>query len=169
MSALGPSLVETDDLPSPEAVLPRVSPLVQAAERLVGRIEAMVTQVSALRAENASLRSELREAVAMLERASAALGDTNFAAPGRRRRGSAAPARRRRRTKGQKGRATPESVTTEVVRAVLAKLGSATAAEIAIEITSAGAPVSGRAIRFLAERAGAHTFVGEDGQRRYRL
>ena len=57
----------------------------------------------------------------------------------------------------------------EVVRAVLAKKGAATAAEIASEITSAGAPVSGRAIRFLAERAGAETFIGGDGQRRYRL
>jgi hypothetical protein len=60
-------------------------------------------------------------------------------------------------------------VTTEVVRAVLAKRGAATASEIAGEITAAGAVVSGRAIRFLAERAGAQTFVGEDGQRRYRL
>jgi repressor of nif and glnA expression len=60
-------------------------------------------------------------------------------------------------------------VTAEVVRAVLAKFGTATAAEIAQEITKAGAPVSGRAVRFLAERAGAHTFIGEDGQRRYRI
>jgi hypothetical protein len=52
---------------------------------------------------------------------------------------------------------------------VLVKLGEATASEIATEITSAGAPVGGRAVRFLAERAGATTRVGEDGQRRYRL
>jgi len=169
MAALGPSFAEPDDLPNPAPVAPVVSPLVHAAERLVGRIEAMVNQVSALRAENATLRRELREAVGMLERASAALGEAQFASAGGRRRAAGAPVRRRRRTKGQKGRATPPSVTTEVVRAVLAKLGSATAAQIATEITTAGAPVSGRAIRFLAERAGAQTFVGEDGQRRYRL
>jgi hypothetical protein len=60
-------------------------------------------------------------------------------------------------------------VNADVVRAVLVKLGEATASEIAAEITSAGAPVGGRAVRFLAERAGATTRVGEDGQRRYRL
>ena len=67
------------------------------------------------------------------------------------------------------GRATPPEVTTEVVRAVIAKLGQGTAAEIASEITRAGVKVSGRAVRFLAERAGAETFRGDDGQRRYRL
>ena len=56
-----------------------------------------------------------------------------------------------------------------MVRAVLVKLGEATASEIATEITLAGAPVGGRAVRFLAERAGATTRVGDDGQRRYRL
>jgi hypothetical protein len=57
-----------------------------------------------------------------------------------------------------------------VVHAVIAKLGGeATAAEIAAEITRNGVPVSGRAVRFLAERAGAQTVVGEDGQRRYRV
>jgi hypothetical protein len=60
-------------------------------------------------------------------------------------------------------------VTTEVVRAVIAKLGQGTAAEIASEITRAGVKVSGRAVRFLAERAGAETFRGDDGQRRYRF
>ena len=33
----------------------------------------------------------------------------------------------------------------------------------------AGVKVSGRAVRFLAERAGAETSRGDDGQRRYRL
>ena len=32
-----------------------------------------------------------------------------------------------------------------------------------------GFKLGGRAVRFLAERAGATTRVGEDGQRRYRL
>jgi hypothetical protein len=142
------------------------SPLVRAAQRLVTGIEGLSAQVSELRAENATLRREVREAVSLIERASAAAGESG--APARSRR-VAAPKRRRRRTKATKGRATPPSVTTEVVRAVLAKRGAATASEIAGEITAAGAVVSGRAIRFLAERAGAQTFVGEDGQRRYRL
>ncbi len=80
-----------------------------------------------------------------------------------------AAGRRRRRGRAPKGRATPAEVTSDVVRAVLVKLGEATASQIAAEITSAGAPVGGRAVRFLAERAGATTRVGEDGQRRYRL
>ena len=144
------------------------SPVVQAAERLVVRVEALVNQVTALRAENASLRREVRDAVALIDRAGAALGDAAGARP-RRHKAIAPKTRRRRRGKGPKGRATPASVTAEVVRAVLAKKGAATAAEIAGEITAAGEAVSGRAIRFLAERAGAETFVGEDGQRRYRL
>jgi len=144
------------------------SPVIQAAERLVTRIEALVNQVTSLRSENASLRREVRDAVALLERAGAAVGDAASGRP-RRRKVATPRTRRRRRGKGPKGRATPASVTAEVVRAVLAKKGAATAAEIASEITAAGEPVSGRAIRFLAERAGAETFVGDDGQRRYRL
>jgi hypothetical protein len=145
------------------------SPIVQAAERLVARIEGLVNQVSALRAENATLRREVREAVALLERATTAGTDGASKKTGRRAATAPGKAHRRRRKKGPKGRATPASVTAEVVRAVLAKKGAATASEIAHEITLAGAPVSGRAIRFLAERAGAQTFVGDDGQRRYRL
>lgn len=141
------------------------SPLVHAAERLVTRITSLVDEVTALRAENAALRREVREAVALLDQAGRAA-----AQPARgERRPKLAPTRRRRRGKTAKGRATPDSVTAEVVRAVLAKFGTATAAEIAQEITKAGAPVSGRAVRFLAERAGAQTFIGEDGQRRYRI
>src|ERR1019366_1798594 len=41
--------------------------------------------------------------------------------------------------------------------------------EIACAITGAGVEVSGRAVRFLAAGAGAETFRGDDGQRRYRL
>lgn len=140
------------------------SPLVVAAERLVTRISTLVDEVASLRQENAALRREVRDAVAMLDHAARAGAGTG----GDRRAKLAAP-RRRRRAKAAKGRATPESVTAEVVRAVLAKFGTATAAEIAQEITKAGAPVSGRAVRFLAERAGAQTFIGEDGQRRYRI
>lgn len=141
------------------------SPLVHAAERLVGRITTLVDEVAALRQENAALRREVKDAVALLDHAARA-GGISVAGE---RRAKIVPQRRRRRGKAAKGRATPESVTAEVVRAVLAKFGTATAAEIAQEITKAGAPVSGRAVRFLAERAGAQTFVGEDGQRRYRM
>jgi len=151
---------------------------------MVGQIEVLVSEIEALRADNEGLRAELKDAVAMLERASRALGDAGSAGRrGRRRAGAAeaegirrgvrrsagraAAAPRARRTRG---RATPEGVTPQVVHAVIAKIGGeATAAEIAAEITRNGVPVSGRAVRFLAERAGAQTVVGEDGQRRYRV
>jgi hypothetical protein len=148
----------------------RQSPLVVAAQRLVSRIEVLVVEVAKLRADNASLRREVRDAVALLEAAGSAHSNGQRSARSR-----AAPAakpgaaRRRRRGRAPKGRATPAEVTSDVVRAVLVKLGEATASEIAAEITSAGAPVGGRAVRFLAERAGATTRLGEDGQRRYRL
>jgi hypothetical protein len=148
--------------------------LLQTAQRMVGQIEALVDEMAGLREDNDTLRRELQDAVAMMERASSALGSVgtgrrraravaaNGEERGRRTRGT-------RRAKGAKGRATPPEVTTDVVRAVLAKLGEATAAEIAAEITKAGVPVSGRAVRFIAERGGAQTVVGPDGQRRYHL
>ena len=142
------------------------SPLVNAAQRLVGRIEALATEVERLRADNASLREEVRQAVALFDEAAGrgrrSVGGTRVVT-GRPVNG------RRRRGRGPKGRATPAAVTSDVVRAVIIKLGEATAAQIAAEITAAGAPVGGRAVRFLAERAGAVTRVGEDGQRRYHL
>jgi hypothetical protein len=153
------------------------SSLLQTAQRMVGQIEALVDEMVSLRAGNEALRRELQDAVAMMERASVALGSGG----GARRRGRAggaadgdggrraARATNGRRGKAVKGRATPVEVTADVVRAVLAKLGEATAAEVASEITRAGVPVSGRAVRFIAERAGAQTSVGADGQRRYRL
>jgi hypothetical protein len=143
------------------------SPIVQAAERLVSRIETLVNQVAELKADNATLRREIREALALIERA----GDA--AAPSRPARRAAVPAARhaksRRRGKGPKGRATPASVTPDIVLATIGKLGSATASEIAKELSGLGDEVSGRAVRWLAERAGAATVVGEDGQLRYRL
>ena len=159
------------------------SVLVQTAERMVGQIETLVAEIEALRADNEGLRAELRDAVSMLERASRALGDAGTAGRrGRRRAGAAEPEPARRgvrragvraaapRVRRTRGRATPEGVTPQVVHAVIAKIGGeATAAEIAAEITRNGVPVSGRAVRFLAERAGAETVVGEDGQRRYRV
>lgn len=147
--------------------------LLTTAERMVGQIEALVDEMAALRSDNEALRRELQDAVAMMERASSALGSGGG---GRRRAASDGNGGRRaartavgRRAKVVKGRATPPEVTADVVRAVLAKLGEATAAEVAQEITKAGVPVSGRAVRFIAERAGAQTSVGPDGQRRYRL
>ncbi len=147
------------------SVAERQSPLVVAAQRLVGRIEDLVVEVAKLRADNASLRREVRDAVALLDTVGTTRSGTRRAVPAPK----PAAARRRRRGRAAKGRATPAEVTSDVVRAVLVKLGEATASEIAAEITSAGAPVGGRAVRFLAERAGATTRVGEDGQRRYRL
>lgn len=158
----------------------RPSPLVAAAHRLASRIEALVDEVARLREDNASLRREVRGAVALLGSAGAAVGTVGQ----RDTRGRVASAAktpiggRRRRRSPPKGRATPTDVTSDVVRAVLVKLGEATAAEVAAEITRAraqagiaatSAPVGGRAVRFLAERAGAKARVGEDGQRRYRL
>lgn len=159
-------MLQTD---SPVSLSERQSPLVTAAHRLATRIEALVDEVATLRAENAALRSEVRAAVTLLE---AAAPSSNGHSATRGRAASAAKpvaARRRRRGRPAKGRATPAEVTPDVVRAVLVKLGEATASQIATEITLAGAPVGGRAVRFLAERAGATTRLGEDGQRRYRL
>jgi hypothetical protein len=143
------------------------SPIVQAAERLVSRIETLVNQVAELKADNVRLRREVREALALIDRA----GDA-AAAPRATRRAAAPPARHakgRRRGKGPKGRATPASVTPDIVLATIGKLGSASASEIAKELSGLGDQVSGRAVRWLAERAGAATVVGEDGQLRYRL
>jgi hypothetical protein len=156
----------------------RQSPLVAAASRLVVRIEALVDEVSKLRADNASLRREVRDAVALLDSAGTAAAGTRVRPAAKA--VAALDGRRRRRPRGRapKARATPAEVTSDVVRAVLVKLGESTASEIATEINRARAqsstgtksdPVGGRAVRFLAERAGATTAVGEDGQRRYRL
>jgi hypothetical protein len=60
-------------------------------------------------------------------------------------------------------------VTRDVVRAVIGKLGNSTAAEIAAEISHAGAPVSGRAIRHIAKGAGAVMRRGDDGRMVYSL
>jgi hypothetical protein len=147
------------------------APIVRAAERLVQRIETLVDEVAKLRADNAKLRTDVQEAVALLDRASAA-APSETGRRGRTPVGLApVPAQRRKRARGRgaRGRATPPEVTPQVVEAAIAKLGEGTASEIAAEITRAGVRVSGRAIRFLAERAGAETYRGDDGQRRYRL
>jgi hypothetical protein len=148
------------------------SALLAAAERMVGQIEALVAEMAALRQDNQRLRGELHDAVALMERAGAAFGDgivprRRAVAP------SANGARRRGRPRvpgrGRRGRATPPEVTSQVIRAAIGKLGVATASQIAAEITRSGAAVNGRAVRFLAEQAGAQISVGDDGQRRYSL
>ncbi|TMC49514.1 MAG: hypothetical protein E6J14_08445 [Chloroflexi bacterium] len=146
----------------------RGAQLAEVADRMVRQIEDLVSELATLRAENGVLRTEVREAVSMMERVSSSLAGRR---PGPAKVGGRpASGNGRRAGRGRaRGRATPAGVTVDVVKAVLAKLGEATAAEVAAEITRAGAPVSGRAVRFLAERAGAQTSVGQDGQRRYRL
>ena len=152
------------------------SPLLQTAEHMVRQIEALVHELGAMRAENQALQAELRDAVEMMERASTALGSADGVHLNGRRRSRAATveagrSRGRRPARGpaRRGRATPAEVTPQVIRATIGKLGPSTAAEIAAAISEAGVQVSGRAVRFLAERAGAQVGVDEDGQRRYRL
>ena len=106
------------------------SPIVQAAERLVSRIEALVNQVAELKADNAALRREVRAAVALIERAGDAATPRPIGAADVRTGGPRTP-KGRRRGKGPKGRATPASVTPDIVLATIGKLGSATASEIA--------------------------------------
>ncbi|MGA8014290.1 MAG: hypothetical protein WCB85_00030, partial [Candidatus Dormiibacterota bacterium] len=51
------------------------SPVVRAADRLVHRIELLVEEVSRLRSDNQELRRQVRDAVALLDRAAAAVGE----------------------------------------------------------------------------------------------
>jgi hypothetical protein len=150
---------------------------------MVEHIADLVAEMAALRADNDVLRTELQDALALFEQASAVLEDKSGAVTRRRRRRavalpsgdgrlratSASAGRRRAQARGRRGRITPTEVTPQVIRAVIGKLGEATAAEIAAEIRSAGTPVSGRAVRWLAEQAGATVATSEDGRRRYRL
>jgi hypothetical protein len=142
------------------------------------------------REENLQLRSELAEGIDLFRSARALVVQAE--APARtRRRGArqtkpAAPTGTARRTRtrtgaaktrgpaqaartSRNGRATPEAVTGDVVRAVIGKLGSATAGEIAAQISAAGTPVSGRAIRHIAKGAGAVMRPGDDGRMVYSL
>jgi hypothetical protein len=171
-----------------------VETLRTAADDFLSRFGSLVDEVVALReavvqsqAENRQLRAELAEALDLFRDAGALVARTN---PGTRTRGraatpaKAAPARAATRARtpstsgggtaraaraSTHGRATPASVTRDVVRAVIGKLGSATAAEIAAEIGHAGAPVSGRAIRHIARSAGAVMRRGDDGRMVYSL
>ena len=140
-------------------------------------------------AENAELRAELAAAVTLFNDAQRVVSAGEPAKRGRGRAASEmiptgkrvtpqrpAPAASSRGAGGPRasrvprnGRATPESVTPVVVRAVIGKLGTATAAEIAAQVSTAGAPVSGRAIRHIAKGAGALMRRGDDGRMIYSL
>jgi hypothetical protein len=167
-----------------------VETLRSAAEDFLSRFGSLVDEVVALReavaqsqAENDQLRAELAEALDLFRDAGALVARTAPATRARGRaatRAQAAPARVRTASTGgggaarsarasAHGRATPASVTRDVVRAVIGKLGNATAAEIAAEIGRAGAPVSGRAIRHIAKAAGAVMRRGDDGRMVYSL
>jgi hypothetical protein len=169
-----------------------VNTLRDAAEGFMSRFDGLVAEVVTLREalaasqeENERLRNELAEGVALFRQAEMALGGgTN----GRRmrRRGphgqpvtTTAPRQPRvkrparsvgvERTSSTRVRATPATVTPEVVRSVIASRGSASAAEIAAEIGKAGTAVSGRAIRHIAKSAGAVARPGADGRMVYSL
>lgn len=163
--------------------------LVDAVETLLHRIDALAAVVHELEGENARLRSAGAARTARLTKQVTALqlrvkklrGRTAGPARPVRRSGDAArPAaslaqrtapRKPRRIAAASGRpkADRPAVSDTVMRAAIGKLGAPTAAEIAREITRGGEPVSGRAVRFFAERAGATPFRDDAGIRRYRL
>ena len=162
-----------------------------AADDFLSRFGTLVDEVVALREElaeaqeeNLRLRAELVEGITLFHEARGIVARAE--APQRRGGRTSATARatrsaRARRTaagsghngraarRSANGRATPASVTGDVVRAVIGKLGTATAGEIAAQITAAGTPVSGRAIRHIAEGAGAVIRRGDDGRMVYSL
>jgi hypothetical protein len=111
----------------------------EAAAHLMEQIRSVVTELNQLRKENELLRRDL------------ARRNPRHNVP--------RPSSPERKTRHE--------VDGEVVLAVLRRLGPSTAAEIAAEITRAGVPVKGQAVRFLAERAGARVRVDRQGQRRY--
>jgi hypothetical protein len=163
-----------------------------AADDFLSRFGGLVDEIVALREaleqaqqENLGLRAELAEGIDLLRDARALVVRAEAAPRGRgrgatrpaaaapirgRSRAAAAPARAgRSRTRPANGRVTPAAVTADVVRAVIGRMGSATAGEIAEQITQAGTPVSGRAIRHIAKVAGAVARPGEAGRMVYTL
>ena len=168
-----------------------VNTLRGAAEGFMSRFDGLVAEVLTLREalasseqENQRLRAELAEGVALFRQAEQALGGANGRRRGQRGRdgqpvGTAAPRQPRakrsprsggvQRTASARVRATPATVTPEVVRGVIASRGSASAAEIAAEIGKGGTAVSGRAIRHIAKSAGAVARPGADGRMVYSL
>jgi hypothetical protein len=157
-----------------------------AANGFLSRFEGLVAEVEDLRdallaaqRETQQLREELAEGVDILCGAEAILAraETRQGRPGGRGRADTASGRGRgpvaaspeNAPRTPRVRRTPTSVTADVVRAVIGRLGNATAAEIAAEITRAGTPVSGRAVRHIAKAAGAEARAGADGRMVYTL
>jgi hypothetical protein len=156
-----------------------------AADGFLSRFESLVAEVEDLRdalltaqRETQQLRAELADGVDVLAGAEALLARAGHGPAQSRGRGRGEPAGRGRDAAApateserptRRVRRTPTSVTADVVRAVIARLGDATAAEIAEEITRSGTPVSGRAIRHIAKAAGAEARAGGDGRMVYRL
>jgi len=156
---------------------------------LVDEVVSLREALAEAREENLQLRAELAEEIDLFRAARALVVQAERPARTRRPAARAAKpaattgtARRTRtraaaaRTRGVRagrtstnGRATPDAVTGDVVRAVIGKLGSATAGQIAAQISAAGTPVSGRAIRHIAKGAGAVMRPGEDGRMVYSL
>jgi hypothetical protein len=173
-----------------------VQTLREAADDFVSRFAGLLDEVLALREalvraeeENGRLRAELAEAIDLFRDARTLVARAEPAKRGRGRgaaQSTAAPAaqgttRTRARSASRngtsdgrprssaRGRATPASVTADVVRAVIGKLGTATAGEIAAQISQEGVPVSGRAIRHIAKGAGAVMRPGDEGRMVYSL
>ena len=156
---------------------------------LVDEVVSLREALAEAREENLQLRAELAEEIDLFRAARALVVQAER--PARTRRPAARAAKpaattgtaRRTRTRAAaarargvragrtstNGRATPDAVTGDVVRAVIGKLGSATAGQIAAQISAAGTPVSGRAIRHIAKGAGAVMRPGEDGRMVYSL
>jgi hypothetical protein len=166
----------------------KVDTLRTAADDFLSRFAGLVDEIVSLReafevaqAENQQLRAELAEGIDLFRSARNLVDRAEGPARGRGRRAAAAPAGGRRRAAltpvraprsrrgGANGRVTPVEVTADVVRAVIGRLGTATASEIADQITRAGSPVSGRAVRHIAKVAGAVARPGEDGRMVYSL
>jgi hypothetical protein len=166
-----------------------------AADDFLSRFGGLVDEIVALREalelaqqENIRLNAELAEGIALFRDARAlvvsAEAPTRARGRGAARAATPAPAARRGRgrtpvaaTRGagrarraaSNGRVTPAAVTADVVRAVIGRMGTATAGEIAEQITKAGTPVSGRAIRHIAKVAGAVARPGDSGRMVYAL
>jgi hypothetical protein len=172
-----------------------VETLRHAADDFLSRFGVLLDEVVALREalakaqeENRQLRVELTEGIDLFRDARALVASAGPVKRGRARgaqqakatappRGAGRPRTRPAAARGAgraqrtpaNGRVTPASVTPEVVRAVIGKLGTATAAEVAAQITKAGTPVSGRAVRHIAKVAGAVARPGDEGRMVYSL
>jgi hypothetical protein len=161
--------------PARRSRAPKADSLRSAADDFLARFGGLVDEIVALREaletiqeENLRLRAELDEGIALFRDARDLVVSAGVPARGR-----ARTPRARGRGRGgraaRNGRVTPAAVTAEVVRAVIGRLGTATASEIAEHISRAGTPVSGRAIRHIAKVAGAVARPGDDGRMIYAL